>query len=150
MTTEEARELRAVVAEGLAPIHAACLGNIPHADATARVRDVLNRMDAALAAVEHAGGAQDPAHACNLYRAALARADIAVNAGVSVDGLEIPALRRKVAELDVEVRRLTGELARATSLHCTICGTHHGGQYSAPAAWSHVGPGQRPKGKGES
>lgn len=63
MTTAEARELRAVVAEALDPIHAADLGNIPHEAATARVRDVLNRIDLALLTVINAGGAQDPARA---------------------------------------------------------------------------------------
>lgn len=51
MTVEEARELRATIAEALAPIHAACRGTIPHAEATARVRDVLNRLDVALLGV---------------------------------------------------------------------------------------------------
>lgn len=93
----------------------------------------------------HFPEARSLAHAVRLYRAAFARAEVAVNSGKAVDGTEVAALRRKVAELEREVARLAGELAKATSLHCTICGAHHGGRYSAPARWSHVGPAARPK-----
>lgn len=93
----------------------------------------------------HFPEARSPGHAVRLYREAFARAEVAVVAGPTVDGLEVAALRRRVAALEGEVRRLTGDLAQASKLHCTICGAHHGGQFSAPASWSHTGPGKRPK-----
>lgn len=62
----------------------------------------------------HFPDARSPGHAVRLYRAAFAASEVAVNSGKTVDGLEVPALRRRVAELEGEVRRLTGELTKAT------------------------------------
>lgn len=61
----------------------------------------------------HFPEARSAAHACNLYRAAMARAEVAVNAGASVDGLEVPALRRRVADLEGRLARQSDELRRA-------------------------------------